>query len=92
MTIKKTVKIGEREVSVVAEKKVAADRSVTFLVTATVASGAEAVHYEEVWTLPHDNHEYSKEQAQKDFDAHIERVARGAVGRAVAHEVSESLT
>lgn len=85
--ISKNIQIGDRTVSTVSDKIVREDHSVIVAVTATIGS----VVYTEHWTLPHDNHAYSQEQAQKDFDAHLEKVAREALGRMKAHDVAEGL-
>jgi hypothetical protein len=85
--IKKTIKVGNEDVSTVATKFVRPDHAVIIEATATVGQ----VSYIEMWTLPHHNPTYSKEQAQKDFDAHLLKVATETVGRATAHDVSEQL-
>jgi hypothetical protein len=82
----KELKIGDRTVTVTADKTVTDGRVV---IGATATCGT--VVYKENWTLPHDNHEYSQAQAQIDFEAHVQKVARGAAGRCVAHEVSDGL-
>jgi hypothetical protein len=83
----KEVKIGDRTVSVTTDKAVTDGGHV--VITATAICGT--VTYAENWTLPNSNHEYLAAQAQIDFDAHVKKVALGAVGRCVAHEVSEAL-
>ena len=72
---------------VVCTKTVRVDHSTVVTVTASVG----IISYSENWTLPTDNHAYSQEQSQKDFDTHVKKVAREAVGRLVAQEVSEGL-
>ena len=83
----KKVTVGNQTVSTTSNKIVRPDHAVIIEATATLGQ----VSYTEMWTLPHHNPSYSKEQAQKDFDAHLVKVATETVGRATAHEVSESL-
>jgi hypothetical protein len=85
--IKKDVKVGDHSVATSSEKIVLLDHSVVIKVTATV----NGISYVENMTFPKENPNYSKDQAQKDFDTHLKKVAQGALGRHVAHAVSESL-
>jgi hypothetical protein len=83
----KTATVGDRQIKTVSNKIVKPDYCVIIETTATV----DSVVYQENWTLPHGNHEYSQAQAQTDFEAHIAKVAKETVGRFVAHSVSEGL-
>lgn len=85
--IEKQITIGERTVKVIAEKQVRPDHRVVMKVSAT----SRELSHCEMWTLPHDNPNYSQEQAQKDFDTHCEKVARGLLGKRTAHDVTDNL-
>jgi hypothetical protein len=85
--IKKDVRVGEQMVQTTSTKRVLADHSVVIEVAATVAG----ITYVENMTLPKENPQYSAQQCQKDFDAHLLKVAQGALGRHTSHSVSDSL-
>jgi hypothetical protein len=85
--ITKEVSIGGVLVGVRCDKIVSLDHQTILSCVATLGP----VIYEEKMTLPVDNHTYSQEQAQKDFDAHVEKVARLCVGRSVSLNIADSL-
>ena len=85
--IVKNVMVGNQSVQAVATKIVRSDGSVIVRVEAT----AGKITHTQNWTLPHDNPNYSQEQAQKDFETHCNKVATAAMGRVVADSVSDNL-
>ena len=85
--IQKDITVGETTVSTVSDKVEQPDQSAVIETTATVGS----VSYTERWTLPRSNQDYSQEQAQTDFDAHLLKVATEAMGRNVSHSVLDGL-
>jgi len=85
--IKKTIDINGVGVSVTVEREITPDHRTVLKATAT----HETVEYSERMSLPHDNHSYSQEQAQVDFDAFLLKVARGALGRHVSKQLSDNL-
>jgi len=84
--INTTILVDGRNVHVVVTKSKTKDHRTILNCKATVG----AVTYEENCPLPHDNASYSQEQAQKDFEAFLLKVGRGALGRHVSDEVSEN--
>jgi hypothetical protein len=85
--IKKDIEINGVSVSITAEKIARQDHLAVIRVTAE----ANGISHSEMWTLPRNNPAYSKEQAQKDFDAHIEKVATEAASKRNAHDVADNL-
>jgi hypothetical protein len=86
--IVKTIEVESRAVKVSAKKVVQKDQSVVICATATIGN----VSYAENWRLPRGNPKYTQEQGQKDFLAHLLKVATEAAGRKTAHEIAEHLT
>jgi hypothetical protein len=85
--IKKTVTINGIDVSVTADKITRPDHLAVIKVTATAGD----VSHCEMMTLPKNNPAYSQTQAQKDFDAHIVKVATECASKRNAHSVADSL-
>jgi hypothetical protein len=85
--IKKQVTINGIDVSVTAEKVAREDN----LAVVSVTAEANGVSHTEHWTLPRENPSYSKEQAQADFTAHIQKVAVQAASKKNSADVLESL-
>jgi hypothetical protein len=85
--IKKTVTINGIDVSVTADKSTRPDHLAVIKVTATAGD----VSHCEMMTLPKNNPSYAAVQCQKDFDAHVLKVATEAAGKYVAHTVADSL-
>jgi hypothetical protein len=85
--IKREVEINGIAVTVTAEKISRPDHIAVLKVTAE----ANGVSHTEHWTLPRENPSYSKEQAQADFTAHIQKVAIQAASKKNSADVLESL-
>ena len=85
--VKKQLTVGGVQVSIVAEKVARPDQLCVIKVTAE----ANGISHAECWTLPRSNPSYSKEQAQKDFDAHVLKVATEAASKRNAHDLTEAL-
>lgn len=83
--IQKSITLGTTTVQVVSHQP---DPNIPVVEAAATVGN---VVYAERWTLPTENPDYSLAQAQKDFDAHIQKVAAAAVGRFVSQQHLDSL-